>query len=282
MNDDAFAPASTDAMTHAPFTDDAGIPAAQSAAAVVAGEAAGRPEGDGTTDRPSSSPSSSAGPADDDPADDGARRIPFPLDALPDLRDDPDAGIDPAATRSRDEFTTVYDIIDELESLLGEAKSGLFTPGVVKVDRDGFTDRLERLKAMLPVQLERASALMREAERRLETAQTQANAIVTAAQSRAADTIKDADEQARFLAGQENVTALARQKARTILDQAQTKADRLTQGADRYCVTVMEGLQQQLGKLDRDVQAGLNVLYERQRTAAEQLPHLDHNDYPEV
>ena len=280
MSDDDFRPASTDAMTHAPFTD-AGIadgmapgrPVPSAAAAIADDAADDAPAG---TPRPDTQPDRGDGDARDE------RRAAFPLDALPDLRDDPDDGIDPASARSRDEFTTVYDIIDELESMLGEAKSGLFTPGVVKVDRDGFTDRLDRLKAMLPVQLERASALMREAEHRLESAQTQANAIVTAAQSRAADIVRDADEQARFLAGQENVTALARQKARTILDQAQTKADRLTQGADRYCVTVMEGLQQQLGKLDRDVQAGLNVLYERQRTAAEQLPHLDHNDYPEV
>ena len=110
---------------------------------------------------------------------------------------------------------------------------------------------------MLPVQLERASALMREAERRLESAQTQSNAIVASAQSRAANMIKDANEQAQFLAGQENVTELARQKARAILDQAQTKADHLTQGADQYCTTVMEGLSQQLGKLSQDVQAGL-------------------------
>ena len=82
---------------------------------------------------------------------------------------------------------------------------------------------------------------MRETERRLESAQTQSNAIVASAQSRAANMIKDANEQAQFLAGQENVTELARQKARAILDQAQTKADHLTQGADQYCTTVMEG-----------------------------------------
>lgn len=214
---------------------------------------------------------------------DGAKAT-FPMDALPDLRetldvDSPD--LDPATLKSRDEFTTVYDIIDRLESMLGEAKGGFFNAGIVKVDREEFTDRLDELKKMLPVQLERASALMREAERRLESAQTQANAIVASAQSRAADMVKDANEQAQFLAGQENVTEIARQKARATLDQAQAKSDRLTQGADQYCVTVMEGLQAQLSKLDRDVQAGLNVLYERQRAAGEQLPHLDHNDYPE-
>lgn len=202
------------------------------------------------------------------------------MNEMPDLRETTDD--DPATVKSREEFTTVYDIIDQLEAALGEAKSSIFAPGMVKVDRDEFTDQLSELKKMLPVQLERASALMREAERRLESAQTQSNAIVASAQSRAADMIKDANEQAQFLAGQENVTELARQKARAILDQAQTKADHLTQGADQYCTTVMEGLSQQLGKLSQDVQAGLNVLEERQRAAGEQLPHLTLNDYPEA
>lgn len=202
------------------------------------------------------------------------------MNEMPDLRETTDD--DPATVKSREEFTTVYDIIDQLEAALGEAKSSIFAPGMVKVDRDEFTDQLSELKKMLPVQLERASALMREAERRLESAQTQSNAIVASAQSRAADMIKDANEQAQFLAGQENVTELARQKARAILDQAQTKADHLTHGADQYCTTVMEGLSQQLGKLSQDVQAGLNVLEERQRAAGEQMPHLTLNDYPEA
>ncbi|WP_338024159.1 ATP synthase F0 subunit B [Bifidobacterium amazonense] len=225
----------------------------------------------------------------DDPAGqsgdpNAASRPSFLMDSLPDLRENAGAGSadgDADGANPRDEFTTVYDILDQMESMLEEAKTSFFAPGVVKVDREEFVGHLDDLKKMLPVQLERASALMREAERRLESAQTQANAIIASAQSRAADMVKDANDQAQFLAGQENVTELARQKARAILDQAQTKADRLTQGADKYCTTVMEGLQQQLGKLDRDVQAGLNVLYERQRTAGEQLPHLNNNDYPE-
>ncbi|NMM95176.1 cell division protein [Bifidobacterium sp. DSM 109957] len=202
------------------------------------------------------------------------------MDALPDLREtlNPESAED----KSRAEFTTVYDIIDQLEESLNEAKSALFSPSQVKVDREEFTEQLTELKKMLPVQLERASALMREAERRLESAQTQANAIVASAQSRAADMVREANEQAQFLAGQENVTELARHKARQILESAQAKSDHLTQGADQYCTTVMQGLQQQLGKLSQDVQAGLNVLEERQRAAGEQLPNLNLNDYPEA
>lgn len=210
----------------------------------------------------------------------GGRPRGFNMDALPDLRENAES--DPATEKSRAEFTTVYDVIDELDAMLAEAKTSIFTPGMVRVDRDEFTAQLDELKKLLPVQLERASALMREAERRLESAQSQANAVVASAQSRAADMIKDANEQAQFLAGQENVTELARQKARMILEQAQNKSDHLTQGADQYCITVMEGLSQQLTKLNHDVQAGLNVLHERQQAAAEDMPNITLNDYPEA
>lgn len=209
---------------------------------------------------------------------------PFPL---PDLREREDGGVidfeenesetskvaaetisDEARSKSRAEFTTVYDIIDAMEATLSEAKNVLFAAGMVKIDRDEFVDQLARLKDMLPVQLERASALMREAERRLRTAQAQASSIVYSAQSQSAEIIEEAQERAQFLAGQENVTALAKQKARDILATAQAKSDKLTQGADQYCATVMEGLKQQLDKLEQDVQAGQRVLEDRRRAAA--------------
>lgn len=204
---------------------------------------------------------------------------------LPDLREREDGGAidfeedeaplaaqttkvsDEVRSKSRAEFTTVYDIIDSMETTLSEAKNVLFAAGMVKIDRDEFVDQLARLKDMLPVQLERASALMREAERRLRTAQAQANSIVSSAQSQSAEIIEEAQERAQFLAGQENVTALAKQKARDILDTAQAKSDKLTQGADQYCANVMEGLKTQLDKLEQDVQAGRRVLEERRRSA---------------
>lgn len=217
-------------------------------------------------------------------SDDRAPHRPASMPELPDLRVtvSPQADAPSPEERSRDEFTTVYDVIDALSRSLEEAKGGWFTPNMIKVDRTEFSERIDELKAMLPVQLERASALMREAERRLESAQMQANAIVSSAQSRAADMVREAQDQAEFLAGQENVTELARKKARTILDRAQATSDRLTQGADRYCTTSMEGLRQQIDKLGQDVQAGLQVLAERREAAQEQLPHLSHGDYPEA
>lgn len=238
----------------------------------------------GTAATNNSATGNAADRATDEPAKPAKSSKPsISMSDLPDLRAtfDPNAPLDDSSDRSRDEFTTVYDIIDSIEEELDEAKPILFAPSSVRVDRESFTGKLDKLKKMLPVQLERASALMRESERRLESAQTQANAIIASAQSRAADTVREANEQAQFLAGQENVTELARQKARGILDQAQAKADKLTQNADKYCITMMESLQQQVDKIGTGVQAGLNVLYDRQRETGAHLDHLDADDYPE-
>ena len=211
------------------------------------------------------------------PQDSSARRPAFNMDDLPDLRDN---APDPDALRKA-EFTTVYDIIDSLEEMITSAKGSMFSPSSVKIDRDDFLDKLEDLKTKLPVQLERASALMREAEGRLANANSQANVIISTAQARAANIIRDANERADYLASQEKVTEIARQKAKTMIDKAQAASDRLTSGADQYCIKIMNDLHSQLGKMTRDVEGGLNVLEEREAKAREELPHAEESDYPQ-
>ena len=211
------------------------------------------------------------------PQDSSARRPAFNMDDLPDLRDN---APDPDALRKA-EFTTVYDIIDSLEEMITSAKGSIFSPSSVKIDRDDFLDKLEDLKTKLPVQLERASALMREAEGRLANANSQANVIISTAQARAANIIRDANERADYLASQEKVTEIARQKAKTMIDKAQAASDRLTSGADQYCIKIMNELHSQLGKMTRDVEGGLNVLEEREAKAREELPHAEESDYPQ-
>ena len=211
------------------------------------------------------------------PQDSSARRPAFNMDDLPDLRDN---APDPDALRKA-EFTTVYDIIDSLEEMITSAKGSMFSPSSVKIDRDDFLDKLEDLKTKLPVQLERASALMREAEGRLANANSQANVIISTAQARAANIIRDANERADYLASQEKVTEIARQKAKTMIDKAQAASDRLSSGADQYCIKIMNELHSQLGKMTRDVEGGLNVLEEREAKAREELPHAEESDYPQ-
>ena len=192
----------------------------------------------------------------------------------------PKGAADGVFSEPKAEFTTAFDIIDEMSTQLQEAKSGVFQPGIVKIDRDSFAGLLDELKNVLPVQLERASALMRESERRLENAQAQADSIIASARQQADETVAKANQQANFLAGRQNVIAIANDKARAILDTAQERANKLTQGADDYSAQVLASLQEQLEKLDRDVKGGLSVLRARQQDAASQLRPLTEEDYP--
>lgn len=203
------------------------------------------------------------------------------MEGLPDLREGHDEDAEDGDDNSREEFTTVYDIIDGLQSMLEDARGSLLSPGTARVDRQEFEDRLSHLKDLLPVQLERASALMREAERRLDNAQNQASAIVTSAQSKSQEIVRQAQEQAEFLTGQQNVTDMARRRAHEILDAAQARADHLTHGADDYCTRVMSSLQEQVEKIDHDIQTGLHVLEGRRGQAGAQMPHLSDDDYPD-
>lgn len=244
--------------------------------------------------------------ATDEPSDDGTGNLdsagnpdsakteaPAPLIPsadLPDLREHKtphtaktgtldDSGAPQRADISRNEFTTVYDLIDQIEASLENAKTSVLFPGSVRINRAELTDQLDQLKTTLPVQLERASSLMREAERRLENAHAQAAAVVAQAQSNAEQIEKDAGERAEFLAGHERVTELAQQKARDIIGAAQAQAAKLTQGANAYCTNVMSGLQEQLDKYGKDVQNGLEVLSERQKAAAGQLTQSDETNH---
>lgn len=174
-----------------------------------------------------------------------------------------------AATLSQ--YGTVFDIVEAIEALVADGKTSVFSGGLVRVDRDELIRLLTELREHLPVQLERASALMREAENRLDNAQTQANAIVSASQARGATIVQEAEEQAEFLASQDNIVAIARDKARDIVHTAQQQADKLTQGANDYSSAVLTEVQTQLAKLQEGVTNGIHVLQTRQEQQGQQL-----------
>jgi vacuolar-type H+-ATPase subunit H len=178
-----------------------------------------------------------------------------------------DAASRDGSPQPRAEFTTAFDIIDAMSRELDEAKTPLFTPSTAKIDREAFERYLTELKGVLPVQLERASALMRESERRLDSAQDQSEAIVRDARSDAEAIVAKANEQAEFLAGHQNVVALAEERARDIVAKAQASANKMAQGADEYSTQVLQTLSEQVTKFGRDINAGLSVLHDRQEKA---------------
>ncbi len=209
--------------------------------------------------------------AQDDQADQGAAH---PLDeptAEPDTK-----SMSSAIDASHSEFTTAFDIIGEMGDTLEDAKSVFLNPSLVKIDRETFQEYLHNLKKMLPVQLERASALMRQAEKQLSKAHESSDAIVRQAQDRASKIIAEARQRADYLSGHEHVTDMARQKADDIIRDAEQRAAKISDGSDQYSQSMLTSLSDQLTKLSRDVQGGLQVLDQRREQARTQLENQHH------
>ncbi len=175
----------------------------------------------------------------------------------------------------RNQFSTAFDLIDSLIDEVNAAPGGLFNHDQARINRTNLVDELTNLKKLLPVQLSHASNLMRQANYRLDDAQTEANSIVSDARAKAAKIISAAEDRAEFLAGQENVVAIANDKASAIMSAAQKKADKLTIGADEYCENVMGELSQQLQHISASVNEGVRVIGERKVAAQRDLEALN-------
>lgn len=187
--------------------------------------------------------------------------------AYDDVQEDYD-GSDTRLTGAHPEFNNAFDIIDQLEGELDDAKPVLFHSSEVRVDRQAMLDHLSELRDVLPVQLERASALMREAEQRRQEASERSEKIVRGARDEKDRILEEAHHRADILAGQENVVTIARQKAQAILKDANSRARSLTQGADTYVEEVLTKLSEQLADFTKQTRGGISVIQQREQEAS--------------
>lgn len=175
---------------------------------------------------------------------------------------------------AHNQFSTAFDLIDDMIAEITEAPGTLFNHDTARVSRSHLLEELDSLKRYLPVQLSQASSLMRTANLRLDEAQLKADSVISKANAKAAEIIHTAEDRAEFLAGQQNVVAIATNRARRIVTDAQTKASKLTIGADQYCNDVMGELSRQLQHVTASVNEGVRVINERKAQAQGALDSL--------
>ncbi|MFR0557167.1 hypothetical protein [Pseudoscardovia radai] len=175
---------------------------------------------------------------------------------------------------AHNQFSTAFDLIDDMIAEITEAPGTLFNHDTARVSRSHLLEELDSLKRYLPVQLSQASSLMRTANLRLDEAQLKADSVISKANAKAAEIIHTAEDRAEFLAGQQNVVAIATDRARRIVTDAQAKASKLTIGADQYCNDVMGELSRQLQHVTASVNEGVRVINERKTQAQNALDSL--------
>jgi F0F1-type ATP synthase membrane subunit b/b' len=141
--------------------------------------------------------------------------------------------------------------------------AGWPVPGVGRamVDVDRASELIESIREHLPQEMESARALMAERDSVLDQAHAEAQQIVDDAQREAAE-----------LVNQEGIYKTAERHARSMIEQANARADEIRARADEYAVESLRALEARLTQTLSTVQNGIASLQSR---APEDEPEPD-------
>lgn len=152
---------------------------------------------------------------------------------------------------AEDETPSLPALVDELDALVTHARAMPMSASVL-VNRAEALALVDDLRAAMPAQLERADEVLSDADRVLADAEEQAERVIAAARTRAAQ-----------LVAEEQVVVQARAEAARIIEEAHAQSDTLRREADDYCDRRLAEFEIDLGKLVLQVQAGRAKLAER-------------------
>ena len=122
----------------------------------------------------------------------------------------------------------IFRILDEMELLLKESKRVPLSSGKVVVDPNRILDRLDRMRAILPEELDSARSLLRDKERIVEEACAQADQYVEHSRGQAAR-----------LLDENEITRNAMQMADDIIARSQQVSREIHQDANDYAEGVL-------------------------------------------
>jgi cell division septum initiation protein DivIVA len=145
------------------------------------------------------------------------------------------------------------ELIHRLEDLVDRETKWHFLRRAWGVDEDRFFTLLNKLRASLPEDIERASSIAKDSDRILAEAHQQASGVLAEAQ-----------EQAALLVANDEISRQAAKQAEEILRQAREEADEVRRQVDDYAKRVLRNLESYTSKLLTTIERG------RQRLESEE------------
>jgi hypothetical protein len=154
-----------------------------------------------------------------------------------------------------DELTTVVDIVDLLEELLGSARRLPFTTSVV-VNEEEILELVDRIRVALPDDLVSARHTLDERDQILARAEREVAEVTSRAEQEATRLVGDATAQATALVDDHAILRTASEQARALVADADQHAAAQRAAADDYAREVMQRLEEQLERWLTTVREG--------------------------
>ena len=119
----------------------------------------------------------------------------------------------------------IFRILDELELMIKDSKKVPLSSGKVMIESHRFLDRVDRLRAILPEELETARLIMSEKERIVKEACAQADEYMEQSKQHVARLVDDSEITKEAMQMGEEIVARAEEMAREIRRDANEYAD---------------------------------------------------------
>ena len=161
-----------------------------------------------------------------------------------------------------------YETLGIIEDLKAQLEGARHVGSIVVfgLDLDECYATLERLKATIPAEIQKAQSIIQRQEMIIENANDQAQRTLSIAQSQAQQMLDDASQQSAAMVEQNTIVAQAMDRANQIVAEAEAKSYDLRNGADEYARDVLNRVEEYLSKSLNTVQRGKEQLGPSQRS----------------
>ncbi|WP_127841800.1 ATPase [Actinomyces wuliandei] len=154
-------------------------------------------------------------------------------------------------TTSHDAGDSLLRILAELDELITSARSMPMSASAI-VNREAARDLVQRARDAVPAAVRQAEEII-----------TDADSVLSQGRQEAERLVRHAQEEAERLVSSENVVRMAHDRADAIVAAAEEKAASLRHGADEYSDQALAALETEVARITEQVRAGREVLSAR-------------------
>lgn len=140
----------------------------------------------------------------------------------------------------------IQHLVDRLEDLIDEGRHMPFSKFTM-IDEERALEIIDQMRISIPEEIEKAARVLSQRDRILAQANEEAARIIQAAR-----------EQGVQLLDREATVQAAQSRAANVIEQAKQDAESVTQEADQYVLDTLARLEQQLSKALNVVRNGMN------------------------
>ena len=153
---------------------------------------------------------------------------------------------------------TVDELLEQIDDMIDKAWSMPLSGGKCLVEADRLRDLIDDIRGNMPSEVRQAKAIVSDRADIISTAKREAEVIIRAA-----------EERARHMVAQEEITKQAQAKASEILSQAQLKAREMRRGANDFSEDLLRRTEETLLARLNEVRQARQVLRNPAKVPAE-------------